>query len=598
MTRTTAPARGRRFRHAGAAWLLACAWRADGAEFAWQFGGRITYGEVWRVQGRDPDLLTGVNAAAIGLTGTGSGGNADDGNTNYARFDAASRAVKGVFELQAGADDWSAALRVKAWRDVGLLHDARPWGNVANGYAPDRPLSDAGAPRRSRFSGVALLEAWVQGRAQLGQAEVVARVGQQSLDWGTRMLSPGGLEALNPRDLPGLRRAGAVPAEGVVPRPLLFLRAALAPGFAIEAYHQARFRANAYDMCGTLWSMNDYLTEGCDKVMTGMPVTSDRARIPLGAWQKRLPTPAPGGSEFGVAASWRLALAGARPDTVVGLYHARYISRAAFPAVRRSTRVGGPGFIAGDPDGLNMAYRTEYPEGLRISALTLAHTRASTTLLGELSYRPRLPLMLAPADVIPPFLNDSMPALLRARVDAVAPGAIFQGWDLHPMWQLQLGVRREATLAGVSLALGAEAVLKRVPGLPDTGLLRYGRPDIFGVGPVNGACFGGTGNPARQCSDRGYVSPSAWGYRLRLDARLPALGPQWTGTASALLAHDVNGWAGDFQLSEGRRSLALALRLEYRGRYLVECGYHPAWGGDYNASADRDTASLALGVKF
>lgn len=576
--------------------MLACAWHANGAEFG--FGGRITYGEVWRVQARDPDLLTGVNAAAIGLAGTGNGGNADDANTNYGRHDAASRAVKGPFELQARGVDWEAALRFKAWRDVGLLHDRRPWGNLANGYAPAEALSDSGAPRRSRFSGAALIEAWVQGTARIGDVVLLGRIGQQSLDWGARMLSPGGLEALNPRDLPGMRRAGAVPIEAVVPRPLMFARAGITPAFAVEGYYQTRFRPNAYDMCGTLWSMNDYLTEGCDKVMTGMPLVSDRARIPLGAWQKRLPTPWPDSSEYGLGASWRLALAGAEPDTVVGLYHARYTSRAAFPALRRSLRLSGPAFITGDPEGLNMAYRTEYPEGLRVTAVSIAHTRAATALLGELSYRPRLPLMLAPGDVIPPFLSPTVPSLLRARVDAVAPGEIFPSWDLRPMWQLQLGLRHEATLAGVPLALGAEAVFKRVQGVPDPALLRYGRPDIFGVGAIGSMCFVTTGNRERQCSQRGYVSPSAWGYRLRVDARLPAPAPQWSAAASALLAHDVNGWAGDFQLGEGRRSLALALRLEYRRRYLLEFGYQPAWGGDYNASADRDTASLALGVRF
>ena len=51
-------------------------------------------------------------------------------------------------------------------------------------------------------------------------------------------------------------------------------------------------------------------------------------------------------------------------------------------------------------------------------------------------------------------------------------------------------------------------------------------------------------------------------------------------------------------MNEGRKSANLALRVEYRQRYLAELGYQSSWGGDYNGAADRDTASLALGVRF
>ncbi|MBQ5947065.1 DUF1302 domain-containing protein [Massilia sp. ST3] len=565
---------------------------ALGAEL--QFSGRITYGEVVRTEARDPHLLTGVNAAAIGLAGYGSGGNADDANTNYARWDEASRALKGLFELSAKDGPLSAVLRAKAWRDFGLRDDARPWGNVANGYRAGAPLSDAGAPRLSRFSGVALLDAYVQGAAHWGGMPVLGRIGQQSLDWGTRSITPGGVEVLNPRDLPGLRRAGAVQAEAMAPRQMLFGRIEPRPGLGLEAYYQTRFRPAALDMCGSLWSMSDYLVDGCDRVMTGQPAVSDRARMPLGAYQKRLPTPKPEAHEFGAGLTWRVEGLGLD----LGLYHARYNSRTALPGLRRSTRPEGPALIPGDPDGRNMAYFTEYPEGLRITALTLAHKRGATSLLGELSYRPETPFMLAPGDVLPPFLSASAPSLLRARANAVAPGGIFHGYDLYGMWQAQAGVRQEWTLAGMPLVAVVEAVGKHAAGLPDQAVLRYGRADIFGVGPINGACPVNTGKAARQCSLRGYATANAWGYRARLDLRLPALLPQLAGNATALFVHDVKGWSGDFLLNEGRKSLTLGLRFEYLKRYLAELGYAPVWGGEYNPAADRDTASFAVGVRF
>ncbi|WP_313178617.1 DUF1302 family protein, partial [Massilia sp.] len=556
--------------------------------------GRVNFGAVWRTEARDPQLLASVNAPAIGLAGLGSGGNGDDPNMNFGRGDLASMALKAYLDLDLREGAWSALVRVKAWRDEALEHRRRPWGNVINGYAADTPLGDAGAARLSRFSGVALGDAWLQYAGESGAMRYSARLGRQSLNWGERSITPGGLEALNPKDVPALRRAGAVPQELRAPAPMLFGRLDLTPAFGVEAYWQTRHQPSALDLCGTLWSVNDYTAEGCDLVMSGPPQVSDRARIPLGAYQKRLPTPQVNGPEYGLALTWKSA-----PLALdVGLYHARYNARTALPSLRRSTRVGGPALIPGDPDGRNMAYFTEYPQDLALTALTFHHKHGKGRFYGEASYRPRQPFMLAPGDVLPPFLNASVAALLRADANAVPPGGIYHGYDLHPMSQLQLGAAREWQLGKVALSATAEVVGKHASGLPDPAVRRYGRADIFGVGPVNGACIVTTGNAARQCSLDGYASTNAWGYRLRVDARMPALLPGVACHASLAFAHDVKGWSGDFLLNEGRKNAALALRFEYQERYLLELGWAPVWGGEYNQVADRDVLALSAGVRF
>jgi hypothetical protein len=578
-------------RAAGAA-LLALAVLPPALALETKVSGRITFGAVYRTEASDPLLLSAVNAAAIGLVGTGSGSNADDANTNYRRGDAASRALKAYVDLSAREGNFSALLRVKAWHDYGLLNDERPWGNSANGYAAGAPLLDAGAPRLSRFSGVALGDAWLQHSVELGGMRLLGRIGQQSLDWGTRSGIPGGLEALNPKDLSALHRAGAVPQEIRVPVPMLFGRLELNRALALEGYYQGAFRPTALDMCGTLWANSDYFTEGCDKIMSGPPQVSDRQRVALGAYQKRLPTPRPEASEFGLGLTWKSALLA----TDFGLYHARYTSRTAMPALRRSSRAG-PALIPGDPDGKNMAYFTEYEEGLRITVVTFAHKRGGTGVFGELSYRPRLPFMLAPGDVVPPFLNPAAPSLLRADVDATPLGGVFHGSETFAVTQAQLGVQHDWVARGVPLSASAEVVAKRTAGLPDQALRRYGRTEILGVGAIHGFCPPSS-DIARSCSLRGYATANAYAYRLRFDARFAELLPQLNGTLSAVFAHDVKGWSGDFLVNEGRRTLNLGLRLEYRQRYLAELGYMPNWGGDYNPAPDRDTVAVAVGVKF
>ncbi|NNG23272.1 DUF1302 domain-containing protein [Telluria aromaticivorans] len=595
MTREATAATGVAILRTAIAVALAAAAAAPSLAAGITASGRLMAGNIYRVQDRDPQLLTGVNAATLGLPGYGSGGNADDASTNYAKGDAVSRMVKAVLEVSAQEGDWAGLVRVKAWHDRGLSHDGRPWGNVPNRYAAGAPLSDSGAPRLSRFSGVALLDAWVERRFIPGGTPVVLRLGQQTLGWGSQSLTPGGLEALDPRDMPGQHRAGPVALETVVPRPMLFGRVQPTPNLAIEAYYQTAFRPAALDQCGTIWSMSDYIVDGCDIIMSGQPVVSDRSRLVVGSFKKRLPTPKPEAKEFGAGFTWRPdGLAG----TEFGLYHARYNGRMAMPGLRRSTRPNGPALIAGDPDGRNQAYYSEYPEGLRISAATLSHKRGPATLYGELSYRDGVPFMLAPGDVMPPFLSATAPSLLRARANAVPPGGLFRGFDLYAMWQAQFGVRGQWTLAGMAVVASVEAVGKHARGLPEPSVMRYGRADIFGAGAVFGACSVHTGDAARQCSLRGYATPNSWGYRLRADARLPAMAPQLVTSASVLFVHDVKGWSGDLLLNEGRKSVSMALRFEYRERYLAELGYQPTWGGDYHQAADRDTASVAVGVRF
>lgn len=553
--------------------------------------GRVTFGSVIRLEAPDPNLLTSLNAPLVGLVGQASGSNADDANLNFRRHDAVSTVLKGYMDLTARDGDFSALVRIKAWRDVALDGGTRPWGNAPNGYTADTPLADAGAARLARFSGVALVDAWVQHSMAFGATRLLGRLGQQTLAWGDRSAVGGGLEALNARDLPALRRAGAVAQETRVPAPMLFARLELAPTLALEGFVGGRFKPTALDLCGTFWAVSDYLAPGCNTVMAGLPVLNDRARVATGALLKRLPTPESGDRDAGVAVLFKAFGAD------IGLYHARTTWRTPMPALRRASRAGPP-IVPGDPDGKNMAFLTEYPDNIALSALTFARKRGDTTVFGEASYRPRAPFMLAPGDALPPFLSATMPALLRASADAVPPGGIFHGFDLHPTAQLQLGVQQDGKIGATPVSGTFEVVAKRAMGLPDPAVRRYGRADLFGVGPVFGNCIVTTATPAQQCSQAGYTSGDAWGYRLRMEARWPALAPGLAATASAVFVHDVKGWSNDFLLNEGRKTLNLGLRLEYRQRYLAEIAWLPVWGGDYNPLSDRDTVALALGIKF
>lgn len=575
------------------AFAFACA--ADAAALDTKVQGRVTYGAAFRTEAPDPQLMVTFNAAALGLTGLApSGQNTDDANLNFRRGDTTSQVLKGYLDLSMAEGAFMALLRVKAWHDFALAEHDRPWGNNANSYQGGQPLGDNGATRLSRFSGIALADAYVQHSEKFGAARVMGRLGQQSLSWGEGAAFVGGLSAINANDQPAIRRPAASPQEMRRPAPMLFGRADLSPAFGIEGFYTNTFRPSALDMCGTFWAGPDYLAEGCDRAFAGPPAVSDRVRLASGAFVKRAPSPtANDAPQFGAALTWRSAALGE-----VGLYAARHIARTPAPGLYKSTRVG-PALIAGDPEGKNLTYFTEHVDGIKLFALNVARKHGAATWTGELAYRPNQPLQLPPGDVLPAFLSPTAPSLLRADATATAPGAAFHAYDRYRALQLQVGLRYDWGKVGRTMLTGqADVVGKHVMSLADPLLRRYGRPDQYGSGPINGVCTVTTVNAARQCSTDGYVSPSAYAYRLRVDARFGEVMPGLNAIASALFTHEFKGWSYDFLLSEGRKSMNLGLRFEYRQRYQAELAYAPIWGGAYSNQSDKDTLALAVGVKF
>ena len=555
--------------------------------------GRAVFGSSYRLEAADPVMLNTANAALAGLLGlTTNGANSDDGNTNFRRGDATSTALKAYLDFNAKDGDLTALLRVKAWYDYALKKQPRAFGNVGNNYVAGLPLSDRGADPLSRFSGVAAGDAWVQQRFANG----LLRVGQQSLSWGDRASFIGGLQALNPTDFPALHRPGATPQEIKVPVPMLFGRFEPARGVAVEGFWQTHFRPEALDQCGTFYAINDWAPSGCDKVFAGLPAGNDKVRTGTGGYLKRIDDPLPHDrSQYGLAVLWTAdSLA-----TDFGLYGARYTSRKSNGVLQKTTRTVGAPLIPGDPDGKNVLYFSEYPDGIELYGATFNRKRGATTVYGEATYRLNQPIAYGPGDALGAFVSTTAPSLLRAVASATPPGGYFHAIDRFRVSQAQVGVQHEWVGAGgIAYSGMAEAVVKHVFDLPQQGTLRYGRADQYGLGAIGAICASTTTSPDKQCSQDGYVTSHSWAWRLRLDARLGEVAPATTAAVSATFTNDVKGWSGDFFINEGRQSLNLALRFEFQKRYSAELVFMPVWGGDYNPQHDRDQFAMAVGVKF
>lgn len=584
--------------HVVAIAALAAAGSASAAE-RWKLGegtltaaGALTAGSMMRTADRSGALVYAPNATVVGQTGTApSARNSDDGDLNYGRNDLVSSPLKASLALEWTEGDHGAVARGMAWYDYSLANTGRPFGNLPNGYTAGRPLGQRGFSSRERFWGAAPVEANAYATAAVGPVPLHVRAGWQRIPWGVQTSISGGLEAITPDDYVAALRPGALPEETKVPLPALYGRAGSRDdGLRVEAFYQLWRATSALPGCGTFFQANDYVTQGCDKVL--LAPTADAQSVAAGAYVSKRETVAPSNAgQLGAGIGYASAPWGAD----VAAYYARYHSRVPAPVGIRSGRTSTP-VVPGNPDGLNAAYLMEYPEGIELFGLAaVSRTRIGQVSL-EVTYRPNLPVVLNGSDLLAALTSSTAPTPLRADEQSTPYGGAHPGYDRRQVGQATLGYGAvvERVLGARSLLVAAEAGAKEVFDLPNSSTRRYGRSDVFGLGPTNGVCVG---TDPVQCSTRGYVTGFSWGYRARLGATYgnPA---SFAVTPGLGFAHDVSGYSPDGVFNAGRKSLSLGLRTEAQGRYTAELTWVPTWGGTYNAFRDRSFATAVVGVKL
>jgi hypothetical protein len=148
------------------------------------------------------------------------------------------------------------------------------------------------------------------------------------------------------------------------------------------------------------------------------------------------------------------------------------------------------------------------------------------------------------------------------------------------------------------LILSGELGWSHVADLPDTGFLRYGRSELYGVAALNGFPCADTSVAQKSCSHDGFITSSAWGYRARLSAIYPGALFGGTLTPSLTFVHDVSGYSYDGTFLKDRKVLSPAIRSTWGKKYFTEIQYTRFSGGAYFTLADRDNLTLVVGMNF
>ncbi|VVQ15710.1 DUF1302 domain-containing protein [Pseudomonas fluorescens] len=570
----------------------------------------ISVGTSVRARNADSELYGKGNGALVGLP-NGTGNNTiDEGNLNYRRGDAFSTPFKLLSEVSFRKDSFGGLIRAKAWYDETLKNDSVYFGNQANGYngynrtsdslTKRKPLSDKGFDPLLKYSGVALLDAYIYDTFNgLGDKPVQVRAGRHVLNWGESVFIQG-VNQINPIDVPAARRPGAELKEVFMPVWMLSGSQSLGDLGALEAFYQLKWEPTPIEAgCGNYWSVaqgNISKRPGACFNASALSSLTDSTPKAL-ADGTYIPTldgkNAKNSGQFGLAYRFNSDAL----DTEFGLYAMNIHARTPVFSLKYGSF---PGTVS------SAAAFWEYPENVKVYGVSAATNLFGWSVSGEYSLTRDVRAQLDGNDM---FFGSFGLGPLATR--ASANGAGTSNGTLHGgvkanKNQLQINALQAGNgFMGADQWLVVGEVGVQWNDLPMGGDLRFNRPFIFGPGPHaeygGNTCAAGFSHNEAGCSkDKGYVTKSAWGYRLL--GQLTFNNVYGTGVATSprvFWSHDVKGYAIDSQFVEDRQTLGLGVKFDYQKKYTLDLSYNAFnRNASFDSLRDRDYMSATLSANF
>ncbi|WP_339458187.1 DUF1302 domain-containing protein [Pseudomonas sp. EA_105y_Pfl2_R69] len=560
----------------------------DLGEVEGQFDSQLSIGASWSVRGADPDFI------GVASGGKASSRTADDGRLNFKKGETFSKIFKGVHDLELKYRDSGVFVRGKYWYDFETKDESRLFYDI----------DDHNRKEASQASGAEILDAFVYHNYSLGEQPGSVRVGKQVVSWGESTFIGNSINSINPVDVAALRRPGAEIKEGLIPVNMLYLSQSLSDSLSLEAFYQLEWDQTILDNCGTFFS-TDVIADGCDDRMVvagpdlppGLsdnsgPASGNNFYLPRGGDRD-----ARDGGQFGLALRW---FAKELNDTEFGLYALNYHSRGPVFSTTRTTAANpaGLGYVGAAPTA---GYFIEYPEDIRLYGLSFQTTVGSTSLSGEVSHRPNMPLQINTTDLVFGALGLAVSPVFESGHGQNAPGSDLHGYDRRAVTQAQVTAVQfiDRVLGASRLTLLGEVGYNHINGIDDdVGELRFGRNAVFGAGQLSSQATCRAFNSANpdECNDQGFFTSHSWGYRARASLEYSNVFAGVSLTPSLAWSHDVAGYGPNFD--EGSKAISLGLSAAYQNTYNASLSYTDFFGGDYNTVTDRDFVALSFGINF
>ncbi|HYD62125.1 MAG TPA: DUF1302 domain-containing protein [Noviherbaspirillum sp.] len=581
----------------------------DGMEAIWSLNASLTSG--WRASNPDPELV-----------GIGDGGNASaytgSATRNFKKGDNFTTLFRIVGDVNLRKGDTGVFVRAKAWDNYRLSKQSVPFGAPTNGFTPDTRLDDSEFDTNlSKFKGVELLDAYVYSGFDIGDdVQAKIKLGNHAVNFGESLFVPG-VNQYSVFDVNALRQPGTFLKEAILPVPQISGSVGLPGNVSAEAFYQFRWKPTSIDGCGTYWSPATALNCTNGKAL----VASDAAGS-FTSFQYANGVPALGGLNFNVSRrpdrepsnngqyGFTLKKNVESIDTEFGAYFVNYATHIPYlSAVRDLNTVPNSIYYAAAP--LGSIYWDYSARNIKVAGLSASTVLGGWAVAGEVSYTKDFPVQVSPVDL---FLSFAAPngaggvgvGPLASRYGSTAApigsGTDLSGYDLKNKTQVQASTIKilSNVLGASSVTLVGEVAAQHWSGIGDPYTsVRYGRSFEYGAAQhasLGGACA--TTNAAN-CTQDGYYTSNAWGYRLLAELEYPGLITGINLKPRLFFSHDVKGWSADGMFSQNRRIVSVGVRAEYAKRYYIDLSYT-----NFNANArfdsfhDRDFYGMVLGASF
>lgn len=631
---------------------------ADG-EVTGSVDSTVSYGQLWRVQGRDK---------------TNDDVNTNDGNRNF-DTGLVSEVYKITTDLEATYQNYGAFVRGTAFYDTQIM-DKR------NDNTDTRPSQTADLTTTSTFTNndrftyetrhaagrsAEILDAYVYGNWDIGDLPLTAKLGRQVFNWGEGVFYRGGINTTNPVDAAKFRLPGSELKEVLVPVEALNFSFGLTENLSMETFYQWNWKETAIDPVGTYFAETDLFAAGGNRAYTEVDALSNPLfqTVYNGAVSGTLPgvkknfaglqgtdyldkngvikvadigsdLNAKDDGQFGLALRY---VAEELNSTEFGFYMVNYHAKeptiyaevdpayaginidqlaglGALLGVRASSyddlvaQAGAGNAAAAQVLSLvngasavdvanQVTARREYAEDIRMYGMSFNTTLGEASVFGEMAYRPNLPIGVATT-------NDLLGDLL-GQAALLADGRVVNigGSDVTITDQIRNSARVEAfnTSLGTIYNFGPTLSFDSLFGVAELAS-EHLRADSLQYLAYNGDVRYYAGRPNGSYVS-GYeredqVNRNSYGYTLVLSGT-------WNDVYAGVNLSPFAVYKDDFQgnshqtgnFIEGRKAYTLGMRASYQNALEAELQYTEFYGaGQNNSGRDRDNVGLNVKYSF
>lgn len=406
-------------------------------ELSGSFDTTLTMGALFRVQGRDQDLIGVANG------GRAHSINGDNGNLNYDKG-LVSLAGRATHELKLNYGNLGAFVRGTYFYDVVNAKKSSTNGARTNRFA----LNSDTVERIGRDFD--LLDAFIYGDFAVGDSSNLSvRLGKQVLSWGESTFIQNGINSINPLDVSALRVPGSELKEGFLPVPIADINFSFNENISLEAFYQFKWDNTEPEAAGSFFSTNDAASPGGERLFIGFgnylftdspnqgavaggnvfpvdrypnPLLNNfrgvQSLTPFGTVVPRSKDDTPSDSgQYGLALR---IFAEELNNTEFGFYYTNLHSRV--PVL--SSIVGSLSAFQASSSTFtqNSSYRAEYPEDIQLFGASFNTTIPfGISLQGEISFRKDQPLQLDDVELLQATL--AAPSILGSIAQGQAAGA-------------------------------------------------------------------------------------------------------------------------------------------------------------------------------